>query len=639
MRSPLRVLIVEDNPADVELMILHLTQAGFQIDWQRVETEAGFLAALEAPPGLILSDWSLPRFNGLRALQLLGERGLDIPFIIVSGGIGEDTAMDALRNGADDCVSKHQPARLGHSVRRALEDKQLREARTHTEEALKARNRQLTVLNNVALELSSIDASRDLATYITSTLKKLTGAATATFGLYDSQNKEIRVERVELEQNLVTDLIQLLGGKKLTEARFPVSDDIRRDLIQKPLRIQDTLSEITFGVVPPMVGKIAQKVQGIDRFVGMAYVVDGDLFGTTVLALKAGQPDPSLEMLQSFASLVAVSLKRKQAEDALRQSENKLRALFAAMTDVIIVYDALGRYLEIAPTMPTNHFRPHDKLLGRTISEFLPPDQANFLVDHIQKTLKTGQLTSVEYSLHNGDKDIWFAALVSPLSANSVIWVARDITERKGMEEERQQAIERLRKALGATVQSITAVVEIKDPYTAGHQQNVANLARAIATEMGLNADQIDGIHTAGTIHDIGKISVPAEILSKPTKLTEIEFSLIKRHPRSGHDILKEIDFPWPVARIVLEHHEKMNGSGYPEGLSGDRLLIESRIIAVADVVETMTSHRPYRPALGIDSALDEISKHKGILFDQEVVDACLRLFNENGYKMEGWRF
>ncbi len=177
-------------------------------------------------------------------------------------------------------------------------------------------------------------------------------------------------------------------------------------------------------------------------------------------------------------------------------------------------------------------------------------------------------------------------------------------------------------------------VVESRDPYTAGHQRRVADLARSIASEMGLSKDRIEGIRTASSIHDIGKISVPAEILSKPIKLSDAEFSLIKIHSQAGYDILKDIDFPWPVARMILEHHERINGSGYPWGLKGKDLLIESKIIAVADVVEAIASHRPYRPSLGLETALEEISVNRGVLFDNNVVDACIRLFRENGYRL-----
>jgi PAS domain S-box-containing protein len=204
-----------------------------------------------------------------------------------------------------------------------------------------------------------------------------------------------------------------------------------------------------------------------------------------------------------------------------------------------------------------------------------------------------------------------------------------DITTKK-------QSIERIRKALGATVQAMAVTVETRDPYTAGHQRRGADLARSIATEMNLPADQIDGIRMASIIHDLGKISVPAEILSKPTKLTALEFSLIKTHSQAGYDILKDIEFPWPIARIVLEHHERMDGSGYPQGLIAEEILLDSRILVVADVVEAIASHRPYRPAWGINAALDEIEKNRGILYDNTVADACLRLFREKCFQFQG---
>jgi HD-GYP domain-containing protein (c-di-GMP phosphodiesterase class II) len=191
-----------------------------------------------------------------------------------------------------------------------------------------------------------------------------------------------------------------------------------------------------------------------------------------------------------------------------------------------------------------------------------------------------------------------------------------------------------LRKTLEATVHAIAVTVETRDPYTAGHQRRVADLSKTIASEMGLSSDRIDGLCMASKVHDIGKISVPAEILSKPTKLSPTEFSLIKIHAQSGYEILKDIEFPWPIARMVLEHHERMDGSGYPNALTGDNLLVESRIVSVADVVESMANHRPYRPSLGIRAALDEIAKNKGILYDPDVVDVCLKIFNEKGYEM-----
>lgn len=199
-----------------------------------------------------------------------------------------------------------------------------------------------------------------------------------------------------------------------------------------------------------------------------------------------------------------------------------------------------------------------------------------------------------------------------------------------------QDSVSKLRKALEGSIQAMALMVVMRDPYTAGHQHRVADLACAIAREMGLFDDQIDCIRLAATIHDIGKISIPAEILSKPGSINEIEFNLIKAHPKVGYEILKTIEFPWPIAQVVLQHHERLDGSGYPSGLSGEEILTEAKILGVADVVEAIASHRPYRPAQGVDTALEEISEQRGTLYHPDVVDACLRLFQEKRFEFEG---
>jgi len=197
-----------------------------------------------------------------------------------------------------------------------------------------------------------------------------------------------------------------------------------------------------------------------------------------------------------------------------------------------------------------------------------------------------------------------------------------------------QTTLNDLEKAIDGIIEAMGLTVEIRDPYTAGHQRRVAEIAHAIAIEMGIPKQRVEGVRMAGVIHDIGKMAVPAEILSKPGKITEYEFGIIKSHPEVGYNILKKIDFPWPIAQIVYQHHERMDGSGYPQGLSGKDILLEARIMAVADVVEAMASHRPYRPALGIDIALEEISKNRGVFYDPEVADACLKIFKEEKFKL-----
>ncbi|HTZ38845.1 MAG TPA: PAS domain S-box protein [Syntrophales bacterium] len=210
-----------------------------------------------------------------------------------------------------------------------------------------------------------------------------------------------------------------------------------------------------------------------------------------------------------------------------------------------------------------------------------------------------------------------------------------DITPLKQAEAELRENIERLRKIMSGVIRAIDVIVETRDPYTAGHQVQVARLASAIATEMGLPADTVEAIYVAASIHDLGKIYVPAEILSKPGHISDIERGFIRTHPQVGYDILKSIDFPWPIAEIVLQHHERMDGSGYPRGLKDGDIRIEARILSLADVVESMGSHRPYRPTLGIEKALDEIRTNRGVLYDPDVVDACLQLFQEKGYRFE----
>jgi len=332
---------------------------------------------------------------------------------------------------------------------------------------------------------------------------------------------------------------------------------------------------------------------------------------------------------------------QKRAEEALRSSEALYRTLFERSADGIIFGDsktAAIRYANPAMCRMLGYSGAEITLLN--LMDIHPKDALPEVIAEFQAHAHGEKSASHDLPCLRKDGTVFYADVQVGLNlVNGVmcnVGFFHDITERKQAEKERQEGFDQLRKALGATVRAIASMVEARDPYTAGHQRRVADLARTIATEMGLESGQIEGLRIAGMIHDIGKIVVPAEILSKPTRLTEIEFSLIKNHVQAGYDILKDIEFPWHVARMVLEHHEKMNGSGYPQGLPGDKLLIESRIIAVADVVEAMASHRPYRPGLGIDKALDEISKNRGVLYDQEVVDVCLRLFNEKGYKLEG---
>jgi putative two-component system response regulator len=221
------------------------------------------------------------------------------------------------------------------------------------------------------------------------------------------------------------------------------------------------------------------------------------------------------------------------------------------------------------------------------------------------------------------------------IGGSLLVRAVRYAVERKRTEEKIQETMEHLRKAVNTTIQVLLMAIETKDPYTAGHQRRATDLAGAIATDMGLPQNIIEGIRMAGTIHDIGKIPIPIEILSKPSKLSATEYSLIKEHARHGYEILKDVESPWPLAEMAHQHHERMDGSGYPQGLKGEGILLEARILAVADVVEAMASFRPYRPAPGIDAALEEIEKNMGVLYERAAVEACLRLFRDKRFMFE----
>ncbi len=247
---------------------------------------------------------------------------------------------------------------------------------------------------------------------------------------------------------------------------------------------------------------------------------------------------------------------------------------------------------------------------------------------------------SIKMSVFDGS-DRYFEGAARVVSWDSdgepsvVVKIYNDITGRRQAEKELQDTMKMLRKNLAGTIQAIARTVETRDAYTAGHQNRTTQIARAVAFEMGLPKEEIDCIRMAGVIHDLGKISVPAEILSKPCKLSDSEYALIKQHSQTGYEILKGIDFNWPIADIILQHHERLDGSGYPYNLKKDEILLEARIIGVADVIEAMASHRPYRPALGIDDAFEEITMNRGITYDPDVVDASIDLFTKRGFQLQ----
>ena len=354
------------------------------------------------------------------------------------------------------------------------------------------------------------------------------------------------------------------------------------------------------------------------------------------VTLVHGEEDGLTEMDGTLVDITD----RKRAEEALRESEKKYRNILENIEDGYFEVDTAGNFTFFNDSMCRILGYSADELMGKNNREYTDDKNAKKIFKVFNEVYKTGIPTKAfDWELIRKDGSKCFVETVVSLITDSnnvktgFRGIARDVTERKRSEEELDNSFKRLRAALGATIQAVAVTVETRDPYTAGHQKRVADLSRAIATEMGLDINRTDGIRMAGVIHDLGKMAVPAEILSKPSRLSAIEYRLIKTHPQAGYDILKDVEFPWPIAQIVLQHHERLDGSGYPAGLKGEEILLEARIIAVADVVEAIASFRPYRSALGMEKALGEITKNKGILYDPAAVDACLCLFRDRGYK------
>jgi PAS domain S-box-containing protein len=320
-----------------------------------------------------------------------------------------------------------------------------------------------------------------------------------------------------------------------------------------------------------------------------------------------------------------------------KQAEAEYRGIIRASMDSFWLTDMQGRFLDVNDAYCRLVGYSRDELLKMSIKDVEAIEKLEEVAERIRKIEEVGyDHFETRHRRKDGELvDVEISVNYLSTGGGRMFVFLRDITERKRMEEELRHNLERFKKAMEGVIQVIASIVEVRDPYTAGHQRRVAEIACAIAKEMGLAEERIEEIRMASLIHDIGKIYVPAEILSKPSRLTEIEFSMIKSHPQVAYDILKSVEFPWPICKVVLQHHERMDSSGYPAGLSGEEIIPGARIVAVADVVEAMASHRPYRPALGLDKALEEISKNRGILYDSEVVDACLKVFNERGFRLD----
>ncbi|OGF64547.1 MAG: hypothetical protein A2Y62_06915 [Candidatus Fischerbacteria bacterium RBG_13_37_8] len=335
---------------------------------------------------------------------------------------------------------------------------------------------------------------------------------------------------------------------------------------------------------------------------------------------------------RAFIAIIRDITEQKSMQEAIRESERNYRTLVDNALIGVYKTNFNGEYLYANDAMAKIfEFRDAaDMLKNNVITHYKEPLQRKAFLENIKSA---GMVRDYELELVTSfgkNKSVLVSATVE---GDILSGMMMDITERKLVEEQLLENVLKLQKLMESTIYAIARIVETRDPYTSGHQQRVADLVFALSKEMALSESQRLGLHLAAIIHDIGKISVPSEILTRPSRLSETEFALIKTHPEVGFDILRPIEFPWPVAEIVLQHHERLDGSGYPRGLRKNDILLEAKILAVADVVEAMSSHRPYRPSRGLAVTLKEISDNANILYDPEVVEVCLRLFDQGKFQ------
>ena len=343
--------------------------------------------------------------------------------------------------------------------------------------------------------------------------------------------------------------------------------------------------------------------------------------------------------LIGFSVIIQDITQLKQAEVALKESEQRYRSLFQHNPNAVYSLDLEGRFTSINAAAATLSGYSEEEAMKMSFQQIIAPEHLETVRRNFARA-SGGQPQTYESAIITKDGrkiDVFVTStpIIIDGKVTGVYGIGEDISGRKKSAEDLKAALEKASSTLDGTIEAIAMMSELRDPYTAGHQRMVSQLAVAIATEIGMEADRIQELTVAGLLHDVGKVYVPSEILSKPGKLTNLELGLAKAHAESSYNIVKSIKFKGPIAHIVWQHHERIDGSGYPQGLVGEQIMLEARILAVADVVEAMSSHRPYRPALGVEKALEEITMNRAILYDVQVVDACLVLFKEKGFRFQ----
>lgn len=702
----LRVLIIEDSPNDAALAVLELEEAGHEVTHIRVQTAAALKTALKDESWqIIISDHSMPGFNSLEALAIVQKTGLDIPFIILSGTIADETAIEAMRQGARDYLTKGRIKRLPVVVEREIKETA---ARRSAAESLNESQQSLQIFLDYTYDWEYLLEPGGTMVYISPSCERITGYSAEEFyrnpklmqelvhpadqrlfldhrrdirTLENACSVDFRILTKSGETRWIAHACQAVFdyngkwlGRRVSNRDITARKRAFEDLIEAQDRLAGSEAQLTqvIDLMPQLISvrdwneKQILSNKAFDDFFGPGsndnvgaaqYNTEEDreimIGGKTLAVLErvrdaAGTEHDMLdtrvpyryigeEGQQTYAVLeVATDLTIiKKAEEALRDSEKRYRTIVSNVNDALIIHDLKGKIVDVNENACNLLGYTREEMIGTKLKAIDSEDSARLIKDRVARIMADG---SAMFESLEKRKDGTFvpvevsAKLVSMDGVGLIQAFNRDITDRRTAEKEQAESYKRLKATLAGTVNVTLAISTMKDPYTAGHELRVTQLALAIARELEYDANSLANLEIAGKLHDVGKIVVPAEILNKPGRLSDVEFSMIKVHAQYGYEILKESELENEVLMIAWQHHERNDGSGYPKGLKKAGISQGAQIVAVADVVEAMSSHRPYRPALGIDVALEQIMKDRGKLLTPEIVDICVDLFTNKGF-------
>lgn len=599
MRQRPLVLVVDDDPGLRSSLERLLEANGYDVRTAAAGAEALELAPA-ADPDLILLDLLLPQEDGGVVLSRLRERCPATPVIMVTGVTETASVVSCLRAGAFDYIVKpYQVEELLKRVSNAVRQKSLEE----DFHAVTSRLR-LSQSHYQYLVQSSPDMIYTL----------------------DSQGRFTFVSRAA--EHILGYWPSELLGQHYTEIVHPEDRPVAENSFneRRSARRQGSTSEIRLL-------RSAQSRSRDDRTVYTEIKAKG-VWGDGV----AETTGDACGVFQGTYGVARDNTRRRVAEKELRRQQAFFRQLFDNSPEAIAIIDVRETVRSVNRSFQSLFQYTPEECEGRNLNDLIvPPGLSQEAAGYTRSVFDTGLLQAETVRRRRDGTEVPVSVSAYPIELEGdqpgMYAAYADISEKKEAENTVRETLAKLRGAMGAVIHVMVSTVEARDPYTAGHQQRVSNLARAIGRKMGLPAEMIDGIRLAGAIHDLGKIKIPAEILSNPAPITEAERALIRIHPKVAYDILKTIDFDWPVAEVVYQHHERMDGSGYPRGLKGAEVCPEARVLIVADVVEAIASHRPYRPALGVEMALGEILDGRGSCYDPDVVDACVELFRKDAFR------